>query len=283
MEYLNGKNLQKKFLNQIKEEVSLLGIKPTLAIISTGNNEVNNLFLKQIKSMCEFVGYKFNYYHYEDISEDTLYKLITKLNKDNKITSILILNPLLKHLNTMKIRNAITKNKDIDGINDLNRISYFENEGGFIPATVLGIKYLLESYNIDIKEKNITIINRKEILGKTLANYFLNADCSVTICHSKTKNLESYIKNSDIVVTAIGKANFISSSILKENSIIIDIGIEELDGKYYGDIKIEKDNKKNIYMAKSIGGVGPMTIAALSKNILTSYYLNKANIDNQEF
>ena len=129
MEYLNGKNLQKKFLNAIKEEVFLLGIRPVVAVISTGDNAITQLFLRQVKNMCCYVGYELKQYHYEDVSEDTLYQLIQKLNKDTKITSILLVNPLLKHLQTEKIRNAILPKKDVDGMNDISRIRYFDKEG----------------------------------------------------------------------------------------------------------------------------------------------------------
>lgn len=284
MEYLNGKNLQKNLLNNIKEEILLLGIKPTLAIISTYDNKVNNLFIRQIKKMCYYVGYECIYYHYEDVSEETLYNLVKKLNSDNKITSILLVQPLLKHLQTIKIRNSITPNKDVDGISDLSRINFFDGEGGFVPSTVLGIKILLEGYNINIKGKKVVIVNRNEMIGKTLLNYFLINDCTVTITHSKTNDLESYLKDADIVITAIGKANSFKLDLFKEDSVIIDIGIDEVDGNYYGDIELANiEDSKISYLAKSIGGVGPMTIAALAQNILKSYYLNVGDIENKDF
>lgn len=276
MEYLNGKILQSKFLNEIKEEVSLLGINLTLAIISTGDNESSNLFIEQIKKMCDYVGYKIKIFHYEDISEESLYALIQKLNNDCSITSILLARPLLKHLQTFKIRNTILPEKDVDGINDFNRINYFEGEGGFLPATVLGIIYLLEGYSINIKEKKVVIVSRNEFIGKTLTNYFLMNDCTVTILHSKSKDCDNYLKEADIVVTAVGKANIFKLDFFKENSIIIDIGIQKIDNKYYGDVDILSYGEvKSLYMIKSIGGVGPMTIAALAQNILKSYFLHR--------
>lgn len=284
MEYLNGKNLQKKFLNAIKEEVFLLGIRPVVAVISTGDNAITQLFLRQVKNMCCYVGYELKQYHYEDVSEDTLYQLIQKLNKDTKITSILLVNPLLKHLQTEKIRNAILPKKDVDGMNDISRIRYFDKEGGFLPATVLGMKYLLEGYSINVKEKNVVIINRQEMIGKSLMNYFLTEDCTVTIAHSKTRNLENYIRASDIVITAIGKAQVIDKDWFKENSVVIDIGIEKKEDNYYGDVQLEREEECQIaYLAKSIGGVGPMTIAALAQNILKSYYLTQEDKEDIEF
>lgn len=284
MEYLNGKNLQKKFLNQIKEEVMLLGIKPVVAVITTGESKESELFLRQIDNMCKYVGYYLKHYHYEDVSEETLYKLIQELNNDIEITSILILNPLLKHLQTSKVRNSILLEKDVDGMSDFNRIKYFDGEGGFLPSTVLGIIYLLEGYYINIKEKNVVIINRSEMIGKTLANYFLSQDCTVTICHSKTRNIEDYLKGADIVITATGRAKSILLKNLKENNIVIDIGIDCVDDIYYGDVEVvDEQDTKIAYIAKSIGGVGPMTIAALAQNILKSYYLIQRDKVNKEF
>lgn len=284
MQYLDGKNLQKIFLNEIKEEVLLLGIKPLLVVISTGDNNVNEFFIRQVKKMCDFVHFEVQHYHYADVSEGTLYQLIDKFNHDSKVTSILVVNPLMKHLQTAKIRNAIRLKKDVDGMNDFSRINYFDGEVGFLPATVLGIKYLLEGYSINVKEKDVVIVNRGEMLGKTLANYFLKEDCTVTICHSKTNNLVDYLKKADIVITAMGNANVISSDIFKENSIVIDIGIDEINGTYYGDVSVIDEEINNIsYLAKSIGGVGPMTIAALAQNILKSYYLSMEDKENSEF
>lgn len=282
MKYLDGKNLQKKFLNDIKEEVSLLGIKPVLAVISTGDDEANKLFLKQIKNMCEYVSYDIKYYYYADVSEEKLYCLIQKLNASSDVTSILILNPLLPHLQTRKIKNAILPEKDIDGMNSLSRVKYFDGEGVFLPATVLGIIYLLEAYSINVKEKNVVIINRSEMLGKTLADYFLVQDCTVVVCHSKTKNLDYYLKGADIVITATGRAKSIDLKYLKDGSVVVDIGIDCVDGAYYGDVIIDdEDNTKIAYLAKSIGGVGPMTIAALARNILKSYYLTQEDKDGK--
>ena len=283
MEYLDGKNLQKKFLTEIKEFVSLLGIKPVLAIISIGENKANTIFFKQIKKMTEFVGYEIEYYHYEDISLNTLLELINKLNKDPKITSIMIELPIPKHLPLQKVRNTILPTKDIEGMNDKNKIKLKNGEGGYLPNTVLGTIMLLENYAINICKKNVVIINRSETIGIPLAQYFLKQDCTVTVCHSQTSNLEDYIKNADIVVTATGNPHFLSDKQFKENSTIIDIGINYLNGNLCGDVALsDEQNSKIKYFAKSIGGVGPMTITALAYSILKSYYITKEDIDNDK-
>lgn len=276
MKYLDGKNFQKKFLKEVKETINLLGIIPTLAVISINDDGVANPFFKQLRLMCETVGYSLIHYHYVDISEETLFNHIQKLNKNGNITSILIIRPLPKHLLSSRIRNTILPRKDIEGMTDINQIKILNQNGGFLPGTVLGIIHLLEGYHINIKKKNVVIINRSYGIGKPLAQFFLNQDCTVTICHSKTNNLEYYIRNADIVVTAIGKANVLSSTLFKKNSVIIDVGLEYLNGKFYGDVDLINEKDCQIaYFAKSIGGVGPMTIAAIAENILKSYYLNQ--------
>lgn len=275
MEYLNGKNLQKKRLADIKKMVTLLEIKPVLAVISVDFDQVGTIFFKQIKNMCEEVGYGLKHYHYEDISKETLVKKIQKLNQAPEITAILILKPLPKHLSFLDIGNVILPQKDVEGISDVNRMKVLRGEGSFLPAVVLGIIQLLEGYSIDVFQKEVVILNRRDDLGQSIAPFFLQKDCTVTICHSKTRSLEHYLKNADIVITAVGKANFLSSQKFKKGSVIIDVGLEYFKGKLCGDIELIEEGETISYLAKSIGGVGPMTIAALAENILKSYYLTQ--------
>lgn len=275
MKYLNGKNLQKKILMEIKNTVTLLNIKPVVAVISIGGDLVNQLFFRQIKKMCDEVGYEIKHYYYEEVSLKTLLELIDKLNYDNKITSILIENPIPDYLPKAIIRNRIIPSKDIEGITDYNRIRLTNNEGGFLPGTVLGIIYLLEEYNISIEKKNVVIINRSESIGKPLAEFFLSKDCTVTICHSKTIDLEMYLKSADIVISAVGKSKILVPQFFKDGTVIVDVGLECLDGTFYGDLDLSCEEKwQDVSIIKSIGGVGPMTIAAIAQNILKSYYIN---------
>lgn len=284
MEYINGKNLQKKFLNELKQTVSLLGIKPTLAVISIDNNKINDIFFKQIKQMIMEVGYEIQYHHYADISQATLLKLIEKLNKDPKITSIMIELPIPKHLDFNLIRNAISKEKDIEGISDINRIKYQNKEGSFVPNTVLGIKMLLESYAINVKQKNVVIINRSDLIGIPLFYYFQTQDCTITMCHQKTRKLENFVKEADIVISATGSPNFLPAKLFKKDSIVIDIGLNYLNGKLCGDIDLTNEEEfKGKYFVKSIGGVGPMTITAIAYSVLKSYYLSQKDKVDSKF
>lgn len=275
MQYLDGKKLQLKIFDEIKNIVCLLEIKPTLAVISVGDDSVNKVFLKQIKKMCAYVGYELEYYHYEDVSLETFRTLIQKLNERNKVHAILILRPLLKHLPALEINNLILPTKDIDGVTDRNRIQFQNGEGGFISGTSLGIIRLLEEYQVDIHEKNVVIVNRSREIGQSLFYHFLRHDCTVTLCHSRTKNVKEYIKKADIVITAIGKAKYFSIHDFKENSIVIDVGLECLEGHLMGDVEVVDTKMSNCCLVQAIGGVGPMTIAALAENILKSYYFTR--------
>ncbi len=283
MKMLDGKILQKKLLNNIKKTVDLLEIKPTVAIISIGSNSLNSVFLKEIKKMCQFVGFEIKCYHYEVITEDSLLKLINKWNKDIHITSIMVNLPLPNYLSFDRVRNHILPSKDIDGVTDQNRIMIQNKEGGIFPAVVLGIINLLSYYHIDIFEKNVVIINRSKGIGEPLFHYFNTKNCTVTICHSKTKNLNIYLKNADIIISAIGKKHYLSLNACKESSIVIDVGMAVEQQKVEEDIDFSNQEEKIGYGVQAIGGTGPMTVAALAQNILTSYYLGVKDKDHDEF
>lgn len=277
MEFIDGKKLQKKFLDEIKKTVELLEIKPTLAIISIGENKINDIFYNEKVKMCKYVGYNFLKYHYEDISMDYLLKLIDTLNNDSNVHAIMIELPILAHLDYFTIRNAISPDKDIECISDYNRIKYLNDQANFISPTVLGILRTFESYNININNKNVVIINRSEMIGKAFIPYFLKKNCTISICHSATKDLLYYLKNADIVISATGKAKFLKSKDFKKDCIVIDIGMNIIDEKIVGDIDFSDKNSKVRYAMKAVGGTGPMTIVAIAENILKSYYLTIKN------
>ena len=283
MEFLDGKKLQKQTLQEIKNLVELLEIKPTLAVISIGEDPINNVFFQQKKKMCQEVGFKIILHHYEDISESSLISLIKKLNCDDDITSILLEMPIPSHLSLATIRNTILPEKDIEGVTTTNQMKVQTNSGGFIPCTALGIINLLTSYNIDVKEKNIVIINRSELIGKPLFHMFLKQDATITLCHRQTKNLKNYLKDADIVISATGSPYFLTTKDFKENSIVIDAGMSEEEQKIVGDIDFDSDENLLQYAVRPIGGVGPMTIAAIAENILKSYYLQSKNKYLDEF
>lgn len=272
MQILDGKILQKNILNEIKKTVSLLEISPKLVVISIENDPNKEMYIKEIEKMCKMVGYSFELKFFEAITEETLLAYIEKLNQDGNVHSILLLAPLPFYLDEEKIRNHILKEKDIEGLGVQNQIERAFLNNGYCPCTAFGIISFLEFHNIDIKEKNVVILNRGIRIGKPLFSYFLENDCTVTVLHSKSSDIEVFLKNADIVITAIGKGPFLEGKLFKKDSVVIDVGMFEQNGKIVGDV-IGKEENLDFYYGSHTGGIGPATVASLAKNILTSYYL----------
>lgn len=267
MEIINGKIIQKNYLTKMKKELSLLSLKYQIAVISTGTNPYQTSYLKSIKNLSTTLDIPINFYHYEYISSNKLLELIDKLNKDNNISGILILYPLIPNLDETIIRNKITPKKDIEGLGDKNTSLEY-----YLPCTALGIIMTLDWYNINIENKSIVIINRTKRVGIPLFNYFITKSANVTIYNRNTKNT-NLLSNADIIITATGTNLNINKNIFKDNCIIIDAGMREENNHIVGDISNLKEIKYKYYLPP-IGGVGPMTVTALAKNILISYYLN---------
>ena len=196
-------------------------------------------------------------------------------NEDKNITGIIIQLPIPDKYNTNKLINLIDPNKDVDGLTDYNKVKLYNNEEGIIPCTPLGILELLNHYNIDVKGENIVIIGRSLLVSKPLFNLLLNKDATVTMCHSKTINLSSITKNADILISATGKPHLVTEDMIKDNAVIIDVGISRIDGKLCGDVDFENVSKKASYITPVPGGVGPMTVIMLMKNILNAYKKQK--------
>ncbi len=272
MEVIDGKIIQKNFFKEFQKTISLLGLTPTVAIISTGDDKAQKLYFKQIVKMTQQLGIQLKNYHYEYVSNKTILNLMDHLNQDKMIQGILVLSPLIEGLNERGIRNRIDVSKDIEGLNEQNILKGKYNLSHFIPCTALGIIMLLNYYNINIEGKHIVILNRSSRIGRPLFDYFINHHATVTVCHSKTLNVVDLVKSADIVISGVGKPQFIRTSFFKAGSIVIDVGMSFLENKIVGDIQCDKmDHLK--YYVPPIGGVGPMTITALAQNILISCFL----------
>ena len=264
--------IKEEILNNVKQKIKKLNHSISLATISIGDSKEQNSYLKSIEKMCNIINCNHQNYHYKEIKEEELLQLINKLNKDNKVTSILLCLPLPKYLNKNIIINAIDPNKDVDCLTNNNLNKIYNQEYSILPSTVSGIIKLLNKYHIKLKGKNVLIINRSNLIGKPLASILINDDATVTIAHSKTTNLDQYLKLVDIVITAVGKANFITSDKVKTGTIIIDAGLSYYNDKLSGDFKITID--KEIYTTSVPDGIGNLTIASLAENILKCDYLN---------
>ncbi len=282
MTLIDGKATSQKIKDEIKNEVIKLkqkGITPTLAVILVGNDPASQTYVASKQKAClacqmGSVMHKLS----ANTTEQELISLIDVLNADDSIDGILVQLPLPKHINTNEILRKIDPKKDVDGFCAQNIGALVSGLNGFVPCTPLGIMELLKQYNINPQGLNALVIGRSNIVGKPMAALLLNAGATVTIAHSKTKNLADLSKNADLIIAAIGKANFIKPEMVKEGAIIIDVGINRLEnGKLVGDCDFENLKDKCDFITPVPGGVGPMTIAMLLSNTLKSAKERKLN------
>lgn len=272
---MDGKALAQKIRNELKQEVDILkqqGINPKLAVILVGNDKASKIYVKNKSNACIEIGIEFEEYLLDETTTmENLLNLIDNLNNNPNIDGILLQSPIPKGLDINLAFNAINNKKDVDGFNPVNVGKLVLGQDTYISCTPYGIIKLLEEYNIDIEGKNAVIIGRSNIVGKPLLQCLLNKNATVTICHSKTKNIEQITKQADILVAALGKAKFVKENMVKQDAVVIDVGINRLeDGKLVGDVDFENVEKKASYITPVPGGVGPMTIAMLMSNIVKS-------------
>ena len=270
---IDGKKLAKEIRENLKikcEELKERGIEPKLAVILVGNDKPSQIYVKNKSKACEEIGIKFEEYLLdENITQKELINLIEKLNKDNTIHGILLQSPIPEQLDINEAFRKILPEKDVDGFNPVNVGKLVLNQDTFVSCTPYGIMKMFEAYNIDLTGKNVTIIGRSNIVGKPLIQCCLNKNATVTICHSKTKDLSKYTQNADIVISAVGKEKTITEDMIKQGAVIIDVGINRKDdGTITGDVDFENVYDKASYITPVPGGVGPMTIAMLMNNVI---------------
>lgn len=266
---LDGNDLSKKIKNSVKENIKELMIKPCLAIIQIGNNSISNLHINKIKENCNEVGIYVKHIKYDEYTiEKEIINKIIELNNDKYVDGIMLELPIIEKYNVKKLVNFITKNKDIDGLTDSNKASLLRNNSNLVSCSALAVIELLKEYNIEIEGKNIVVIGRSNLVGMPTAILLNNMDATVTLCHSKTKNLINHTKNADIIISATGIPNLITKDMVNKNSVVIDVGFTKLNDKYVGDVDFEniKDNVK--YISSINNGVGVVTNAILLRNIL---------------
>ena len=279
MELLDGKVVKKEVLDNLKKEVEKLERPLGLAVIQIGDDEASNVYVRQKEKMAKELGMDFRHLKFpKDSKQYEIVEEIMELNNDDSIDGILVQMPIPKHLDSQFIQNKISYLKDVDGLTDINAGMLMHNKDGLVPCTPEGIIELLKYYNIEIKGKNVTIVGRSDLVGKPLASLMTNNDATVTLCHSKTKNLNLFTKNADILVVAVGKAKLIKKDQIKDGAVIIDVGINrQEDGKLCGDVDFEDVKEKASYITPVPGGVGQMTVACLAKNTYKAYILRKNN------
>jgi methylenetetrahydrofolate dehydrogenase (NADP+)/methenyltetrahydrofolate cyclohydrolase len=278
---INGKEISEYIKNNVKNEVEFLkkqGVSVGLAVIIVGDNPASKVYVSNKEKACEALGIKsFKYALDESTTNEQLLELIDKLNADDEVDGILCQLPLPRHLDEKIIIDRILPSKDVDAFHAQNVGKIMIGDFDFLPCTPAGVIEMLKYENIDITSKNCVVIGRSNIVGKPMAMLLLHNNATVTVCHSKTKNLAEICRKADILVVAIGRAKFVTADMVKEGAVVIDVGMNrDENGKLCGDVDF--DSVKDIASAITPvpGGVGPMTIAMLMQNTLTAAKLKKA-------
>ena len=266
---LDGKKVSDEKCVILKKQIKDLTFKPALAVVQVGNDPVSDVYVRQKRNLAIKLDIKFEHYKLdESISEEEIISIIKKLNMRKDINGIILQLPLPKSFDENKLLNLIDPDKDVDGLTDINSGRLWKGTNGLIPCTAKGIITLLKYYNISLLGKRVAIVGRSMLVGKPLAALFLNENTTVTICHSKTKNLKKILLGSDIVIVAVGKANFITEDMIKKGAIIVDAGINITKDGLIGDVYFEKLKDKALYITPVPGGVGPMTVYSLMENVI---------------
>lgn len=272
---IDGKLVAQEVKAKVSKKVKELqenGITPGLAVIIIGNNQASRIYVNNKKKACAEVSiYSKEYALPDTTSQKELIELISKLNNDDSINGILVQLPLPNHINEKAVIEAIDPLKDVDAFHEINVGKIMIGEYDLLPCTPAGIIELLNSQNIEIEGKHCVVVGRSNIVGKPMAMLLLHRNGTVTICHSKTKNLKEICKNADILIAAVGKAKFITSDMVKKGAVVIDVGMnKDENNKLCGDVDFDNVKKIASYITPVPGGVGPMTIAMLMKNTVTA-------------
>jgi methylenetetrahydrofolate dehydrogenase (NADP+)/methenyltetrahydrofolate cyclohydrolase len=273
---LDGKQLSSEIKNRLKIEVGELTEKyktiPQMAIVMVGENEASMIYVRNKIKAAELVGIQVKLIKLDvDVSKEKMNEIVDELNNDHSVHGIIVQLPLPKHLDEFEIINRIDDQKDIDGFHLLNKGRLFIGKSSFVPATPYGIIELLVKNHVEIAGKRAVVVGRSNIVGKPVAMLLLDRDATVTIAHSKTKNLAEVTREADILVVAVGRANLITADMVRPGAVVVDVGINRDDGKLCGDVDFEKVKDIADYISPVPGGVGPMTIAMLLVNTLEGY------------
>ena len=272
---LDGKKVSQRVKDELKDKVAKLknnGINPGLAVIIVGNDSASRVYVNNKKKACEYIGIRSEEYALpQETTEEELLALVDKLNKKDDIHGILCQLPLPKHINEEKILYAIDPRKDVDAFHPVNVGKIMIGDFDFLPCTPAGVMDLIEESGIDLTGKECVVIGRSNIVGKPQAMLLLHKNATVTICHSKTRDLKEVCKRADVLVVAVGRAKMVDESYIKDGAVVIDVGMDrDENGKLCGDVDFDSACKKAGYITPVPGGVGPMTIATLMRNAVTA-------------
>lgn len=276
---INGKPIASEYKENIKKRVQDMlkqGRRvPCLNTIILGNDGGSLYYLNNVIKVCRELGINCTTHHLEtSVEENELVKLIESLNNDINIDGIMMFLPLPKHIDEKKVTSLISYKKDIDCLTDVNNGKFYKGETSFVPCTPQSVMHLIKSTGINLSGKHAVVIGRSNIVGKPVAQLLLNEDCTVTICHSKTTDLDKVCKSADILVSAIGKPGFVSKEFVKDGAIVVDVGTSSVNGKITGDVLYSEVIDKAAYVTPVPGGVGAVTTTMLINNVCEAYLRN---------
>lgn len=276
---LDGKKVAESIYSKIVLDVSLLPSIPKIAFIIVGEDPASQTYVKSKGKKCQDLGLRSETIALPaTTTEADLIARIHALNKDKEVNGILVQLPIPGHMNKARVLREIDPQKDVDGLHLDNAGRLFQGEPRFVPCTPAGVMEILKFYQIPVEGKKAVVLGRSDIVGKPMAQLLQMQNATVTVCHSKTPNLKSETLQADILVAAIGKARLIKAEHVKEGAVVIDVGIHRVDGKIVGDVDFESVVGKASHVTPVPGGVGPMTIAMLMKNLLTAAHLQSARL-----
>lgn len=269
---IDGKAVSAAVKEQVRAEIERDGIKAGLAVVIVGDDPASRVYVNNKKKACELCGIKsFEYALPAETTQEELLELVDTLNADDNVDGILVQLPLPKHLDEGAVIERISPKKDVDAFHESNVGKIMIGSYAFLPCTPAGCMELIHSTGVDVAGKECVVIGRSNIVGKPMAMLLLHENGTVTVCHSKTKNLAEVCRRADILVAAVGRPNFVTADMVKDGAVVIDVGINRLEnGKLCGDVKFDEVSEKAGWITPVPGGVGPMTIAMLMKNTLTA-------------
>jgi len=270
---IDGKGIASSIEKEIAEEARVLleehGVTPGLAVIRVGSDPASQVYVNIKRKACGRVTFHFEEHVFPDTAEEKeIIELIEELNGDDRIHGILVQLPLPKHLDENRIISAISPEKDVDGLHPINAGNLLLRSEGFVANTPAGILEMLRRSGIEVRGKDVVIVNRSKIVGRPLMVLLINNDATVTVCHTKTRDLKAHMRRADILVVAVGKPKFVTPDMVKEGAIVVDVGINRVEGKLCGDVDFESVKEKAGFITPVPGGVGPMTVVMLMKNVL---------------
>ena len=273
---IDGKKISEEIRSELQQSIKYEMLKPSIAVIQVGDNKASNTYVKMKEKACDDVGIYFRHFKFEEgDSELSIINKIKELNNDEYVNGVIIQLPLPDGYNEKRLVNTIINSKDVDGLTDINTGRLVSGRKTLVPCTAAAVIELLKRSNVEISGKHVVLVGRGKLTCRPLIQLFLNEDATVTVCHSKTKDLENFTKTADILVTAVGINNIIKEDMVKDGAVVIDVGINYETGKISGDVDFDNVVNKASLITKTPGGVGPMTLTMLLKNTVYCYLNRK--------